>query len=62
MKDKDYDKEWQKKVTEWRSNMQELGDFKHRNETFNQIRTAGTNSVFNCLQSLIENRKIVLQI
>ena len=40
MKDEDYDKEWQKKVTECRSNMQDLGDFKHRNKTFKQIRTA----------------------
>ena len=62
MKDEDYDKEWQKKVTEWRSNLQELGEFKHRNETFKQIRTAGTTSVLACLQSSIKYEKIVLQI
>ena len=52
--DEDYDREWQAKVTEWRSDLQELGIFKHRNETLKQIKSAGTISVLAYLQSPIQ--------
>ena len=52
--DADYDREWQTKVTEWRSDLQELGIFKNRNETLQRIRSAGTTSVLAYLQSTIQ--------
>ena len=49
MEDKEYEEAWKKRVTEWRSDLQELGIFRHRNETMRLIRAAGTTSVLACL-------------